>query len=392
MISDLRVALFSGNYSYQRDGANKALNKLVAYLERQGIPVLVFSPTVKSAPFEHDGTLVSAPSFAIPGRSEYRLGLPLNAKLKRDILAFAPSLIHLSAPDWLNHSALSFAERENIPRVASFHTRFDTYLDHYGLGWLAGRCRDRMAAFYGRCDEVFVPCQSMADALREEGILDGPTKRWGRGIDHGRFSREYRDMDWRRAQGFKDTDVVVSFVGRLVREKGLCHFADMMDQLHSRGLPVKALIVGDGPEKTTVAKRLPGAVMTGHVSGTDLSRAYASSDLFINPSLTETFGNVTLEAMASGVAAICAEATGSADLIEHNLNGLLVEKPNGTLLANAAARLIESPDHREKLAYAGRQTSHHYDWDSVLAEVVEGYLDVVGLAESDQRHRAPLAA
>lgn len=392
MASSLRVALFSGNYSYQRDGANKALNRLVAYLERQEIPVLVFSPTVKTAPFEHDGTLVSAPSIAIPGRSEYRLGLPLSAELKGDIDAFEPSLIHLSAPDWLNHSALSFAEHRGLPKVASFHTRFDTYLDHYGLGWLAESCRKRMAAFYARCDDVFVPCDSMADTLHQEGILKRPAKRWSRGIEHRHFSPGHRDTEWRQSQGFKDTDVVISFVGRLVREKGLDKFADMMGELARRGVPAKALIVGDGPEKNAMTRRLPGAIMTGHISGAELSRAYASSDIFVNPSLTETFGNVTLEAMASGVAPICVAATGSADLVETGENGILVSRADGSLLADAAAKLIQNTEMRQDLARAARQSSYKYDWDTILAEVVDGYYDVLARTSQIGQSKVPLAA
>ncbi len=381
MRPELRVALFSGNYCYHPDGANKALNRLVAHLERRGGPTLVFSPTARTPAFQHEGTLISIPSVSLPGRREYRLGLPLSADRQADLNAFSPTLVHLSAPDWLNHSALSYAERMGIPAVASFHTRFDTYLEYYGLGRLVPQCKAVMSAFYDRCDEVFVPSTSMADTLWRDGIVRRQTRSWSRGVERKQFSPRFRDEEWRRAQGFEPDDVVVAFVGRLVREKGLAPFADMIDALKGRGLPIRSLIVGDGPERKAIARRLPDAVMTGYLDGSHLARAYASSDLFVNPSLTETFGNVTLEAMASGTVPICVNATGSACLVEHERTGLLVEQADGRVLADAAASLIADPGRQARLAAAARTASAAYGWDEILDGVLDTYREVLARAE-----------
>ncbi len=386
MPDELRVALFSGNYNYQKDGANKALNRLVRYLEGQGVPVLVFSPTGRRPAFRHDGTLVSVPSIPVPGRGDYRLGLPLSANLKATLDAFGPTLIHLSAPDWLGFSALSHAEKRNIPAVASFHTRFDTYLRHYGYGWLEPACRARMAAFYARCAEVFVPSASMAQVLAADGIVAGPTRRWGRGIERDAFSPGRRDMSWRRQQGLADTDLVITFVGRLVREKGLGVFADMMEGLAARGVAARALIIGDGNDRAQIAARLPDAVMTGHLDGEALWRAFASGDIFVNPSETETFGNVTLEAMSSGLAPVCVNATGSANLVDHGRTGLLVDAAQGFLLAGAVAHLAANPAERLALAAAAREASAAHDWDEVLGGVLAGYRSVLGV---ERRHAEP---
>lgn len=249
-----------------------------------------------------------------------------------------------------------------------------------------------MAAFYKRCDEVFVPSASMASTLYDDGILGKPARRWSRGIDHEYFSPNCRDMEWRRACRIADNEILVSFVGRLVREKGLCKFADMMDDLKGRGCPVKALIVGEGPERQSMERRLPEAVFTGHLSGSDLSRAYASSDIFVNPSLTETFGNVTLEAMASGIASICVQATGSADLVKNGETGLLVDQADGVILADAVERLIIDGQQRGQLANAARLASYKYDWDAILAEVLEGYLGVLAGTQPARHFKGSLAA
>lgn len=375
--AELRVALFSGNYNYQTDGANKALNRLVGYLEDNDIPVLVFSPTGKTPAFAHRGTLISVPSISIPGREEYRLARGLNGRLRDDLKAFGPTLIHLSAPDILGHSALKFAERNGLPAVASFHTRFDTYLRHYGLGFVEPMLRAKMRSFYNRCEHVYVPSLSMAEVLKEEGIVGDNLRRWGRGIDLDTFTPAKRDMDWRRSLGLADDDMVIAFVGRLVKEKGLVPYADTINLLAERGLKTRALVIGDGPERQAIEARLPNGVFVGHQSGNDLQRAYASADVFLNPSQTETFGNVTLEAMASGVPPVCVSATGTNNLVQDGKTGLLTPAPDAALFADAIETLVLDPTRRMELAQAARAFTSAFDWDEILAEVVSSYREIL---------------
>ncbi len=152
----LRIALFSGNYNYVRDGANQALNRLVAYFEAQGHKVRVYSPTSPTPAFPPAGTLISVPSISFPGRGDYRLARGLPESLKRDIRAFAPDIFHLSAPDPLGHSAKKLARAMGVPVVASVHTRFETYLEYYGLGWVRPMGEALLRRFYAGLDEVFV--------------------------------------------------------------------------------------------------------------------------------------------------------------------------------------------------------------------------------------------
>lgn len=379
----LRVALFSGNYNYITDGANKALNRLVGYLEDNGIPVLVFSPTGKEPAFDYRGTVVSVPSISIPGRAEYRLGMGLSKRLKKIISDFNPTLIHLSAPDVLGHSALKYAERNGVPAVASFHTRFDTYLSHYGLGFVEPVLRNQMRKFYNRCEHVYVPSLSMADVLKEAGIVGDNLRRWGRGIERDRFSPEKRDMAWRQSVGIKDEEIAVAFVGRLVKEKGLVPYADTIKLLKKRGLPIRALIVGDGPERAATEALLPDGVFVGHQSGDGLLRAYASADIFLNPSQTETFGNVTLEAMASGVVPVCVSATGTNNLVEDGKTGRLVERPEAPLFADAIESLVQAPGDRTEMAKHARDFTTAFDWNDILAEVVSSYREILGGAPEE---------
>ncbi len=371
-----RIALFSGNYNYVMDGPVRALNTLVGFLEDQGIEVLVFAPTAEKPAFQHKGRLVSVPSFALPGRSEYRVALGLPRDIRKQLEDFDPQLIHLAAPDLLGCGALKWAQKHNVPAVSSFHTRFDTYPRYYHLGWLEPMVRAFMRRFYNQCEQVYVPSECMRGILREQHMGDD-IRLWTRGVDSDLFSPEKRDMAWRRANGIQDDEAVIAFVGRLVLEKGLGVFADTLDQLKDRGLKFKALIVGEGPEREWFTKRLPDAVFCGYLQGDNLARAYASSDIFFNASITETFGNVTLEAMASGVPAVCADASGSHFLVRQGETGYLVTPGDVLTFADRLEQLITDTSLRATMAKASLEDSKKFSWNAVLSALLEDYEQAV---------------
>lgn len=370
----LRVALFSGNYNYVMDGPVRALNMLVAYLENAGHEVLVFAPTTKKPAFQHSGTLISVPSIAFPGRrGEYRFGLGLHGKARRKLDEFEPNLIHIAAPDYTGYGALNYARDHNIPAVASFHTRFDTYPRYYKARWLEQYLTRYLRHFYGRCQQVYAPSQSMIDELRADGI-GGDIRLWSRGVDSDLFNPNRRDAAWREARGFTPDNVVVAFVGRIVLEKGIDVFTNAFLRAREKAPTLKALIVGDGPERQKFEKVLPCAKFEGYLQGGDLARAYASADIFFNPSITETFGNVTLEAMSSGLPTLCAAAAGSKSLVEDNVTGFLAE-PNMESFAHKLSILGRDAALRQRLAAAARAKSARFAWNEVLTELVGHYAE-----------------
>ena len=367
----LRVALFSGNYNYLREGANQALNQLVGYLERAGHSVRVYSPVTGTPAFEPAGTLVPVPSIPLPIRSEFRLALGLPPHIRADVERFAPDLIHVSTPDILNTRAETLAKRLAVPVVASMHTRFETYFDYYGAGWAKPLAEAHLRRFYRRADCVLAPTPHLVDEMqRLRG--DDRVALWSRGVDRDLFSPARRDPEWRRAQGWSDDDVVVLFFGRLVLEKGTETFVRAVEALRCRGYVVHPLIVGAGPAEPAM-RGLKDAVFTGHLDGTDLARAVASADLMVGPSATEAFGNVVLEAMASGLAVISADAPSAAALIEPDASGLLCAPGDAEAFADAAARLIDSPDERRRLGAAARAASEAYSWDAASRAVEAAY-------------------
>jgi phosphatidylinositol alpha 1,6-mannosyltransferase len=372
----LRIALFSGNYNYTRDGANQALNRLVDYLLRQGAAVRVYSPTVKEPAFQARGDLVSVPSVAFPGRGEYRLALGLPYRIRRDILRFAPNIFHVSAPDILGHRAVSLARSLDLPVVASVHTRFETYFRYYGLGFVEPLVEMALRRFYRCCDAIFAPSQSMVRLLRDQDMNDR-VGMWTRGTDRHVFNRQRRDMGWRRALGIAPDMPVIGFAGRLVLEKGLDVFADAIDRLAARRVPHRVLVIGDGPAREWFAKRLPGAVFTGFLQGEALGRAMASMDMLFNPSVTETFGNVTLEAMAVGIPVVAARATGSDSLVADGVTGRLIAPGAVEDFAAALAFYCLDREARAAAGQAGWEASRRYGWDEVNRALVQGYFRAV---------------
>ncbi|MCB2014350.1 MAG: glycosyltransferase family 1 protein, partial [Sphingobium sp.] len=360
----LRVALFSGNYNYVRDGANQALNRLVDYLLKQGVSVRVYSPTTDTPAFEPAGELVNAPSMPIPGRSEYQIPLRLSGRLKRDLKRFGPDLVHVSSPDPLGHGAVSWARRKGLPAVASVHTRFETYPRYYGLAFMEPVVEAMLRRFYRRCDAIVAPSESMAQLLREQR-MNYDVGIWTRGIDRSIFHLGQRDLAWRRGHGIADDVSVIGFVGRLVMEKGLDVFSDTIGELTRRQVKHKVMIVGDGPARSWFENRLPGAVFLGFQGGQDLGRAVASMDMLFNPSVTETFGNVTLEALACGNPAVCARATGSESLVQHGVTGRLIRPGAVGEFADALAHYCTDADARAAAGEAAQAFAERFGWDQV---------------------------
>ena len=375
--ADLRIALFSGNYNYVRDGANQALNRLVGYLLRQGAQVRVYSPVVENPAFPATGELVGVPSLAMPfGRGEYRLPAALSPRVRRDLKAFAPNVIHVSSPDPVGHRAVSWARGQRLPILASVHTRFETYPRYYNMAFLEPVFEALLRRFYRRCDALVAPSESMAQVLREQR-MNYDVSIWSRGVDREIFDVARRDLAWRRRLGIAEGDVAIGFLGRLVMEKGLDVFSDTIDELSRRGIAHKVLVIGEGPARSWFEARLPQAVFAGFQGGSDLGRAVAAMDVLFNPSVTETFGNVTLEAMACGVPVVAAEATGSESLVDDQVSGRLVRPGAIHHFAEALRCYIEEPEVRARHGAAGELRSREFSWDAINQAVADTYLRLI---------------
>lgn len=386
-LDGLRIALFSGNYNYVRDGANQALNRLVDYLLRQGAQVRVYSPKVARPAFEPTGTLIGLPALAVPGRGEYRVPLALSPKVRRDLKAFAPDVVHVSSPDPASHRAVSWARRRRIPVLASVHTRFETYLRYYNMAWLEPAMVAVLRRFYRRCDALVAPSESMAQVLREQR-MNYDIGIWSRGVDREIFTPERRSMEWRRSLGIGDDEVVVGIFSRLVMEKGLDVFSDAIDELKRKGSRFRVLVVGEGPAREWLENRLPDAVFAGFLSGPDLGKGVASMDVLFFPSVTETFGNVTLEAMACGLPVVASAATGSQSLVDDHVSGRLITPGAVHQFAEALRAYVENADLRAAHGKAGEARAQEFGWDKINQAVADTYVRLVRQRQKRGQKRA----
>jgi glycosyltransferase involved in cell wall biosynthesis len=375
--SDLRIALFSGNYNYVRDGANQALNRLVGYLLRQGANVRVYSPTIDEPAFEPTGDLVSLPSTPFPGRPEYRVPLGLPRGVRRDLEKFRPNIIHISSPDISAHRAVTWARARNLPAVASVHTRFETYLTYYHLQLFEPMLRAGLRRLYRRCDALLAPAESMAAVLRAQR-MNSNIHIWTRGVDRDQFNPGRRDMDWRRSLGIADEELAVMFLGRLVLEKGLDVFAATIKELERRGVRHHPLVIGEGPAKAMFEEQMPTGVFIGQQVGDNLGRAVASADVFLNPSVTEAFGNVTLEAMACGLPVVAAAAVGTTSIVRDGQTGTLVKPGETSGFADALDAYARDPGLRRRHGEAGLAYAATMDWEEINASVLRVYESVIG--------------
>jgi glycosyltransferase involved in cell wall biosynthesis len=378
----LKVAIFTGNYNHIRDGVSLTLNRLVGFLTEKGVEVLVFGPTIDQPAIDHVGDFISVPSVSLPGRAEYRLSRSFPKDIQDRLEKFDPDLIHIATPDYLGFRALKWAVKKEKPIVASYHTHFSSYLKYYKLSFLEPLLWKYLAWFYGKCIHVYVPSESMVNLL-EEWSINSELKIWARGIEKDCFGPSFRDAEWRAQLGVADNDLVITFVSRLVWEKNLKLFAEVVNKLQRSYPNLKALIVGDGPALEGTKEIIPQAIFTGFLKGDELAKAYAGSDIFFFPSDTETFGNVTLEAMASGLPCVVADATGSRSLVDHGVSGFVIPVERSDKFYTFIEELINDESLRLRMSESAIKKADAYSWQAVNNHLLTYYTEVLELKKLD---------
>jgi phosphatidylinositol alpha 1,6-mannosyltransferase len=224
-------------------------------------------------------TLVAVPSKKLPGRPEYRISTGFPADVRSRAEEFDPDIVHIATPDLLGYKALKWAEKKGKPVVASYHTHFSSYLKYYKLSLFEPLMWRYLAWFYAKCRQVYVPSDSITEILQQKNIRTD-FRIWARGIEGDLFNPSKRSEIWRKEKGFLPDDIVVTFISRLVWEKNLQLFSDVVKKLQSTHENLKGLIVGDGPAAEEMKQQMPKTVFTGFLKGDELATAYASSDIF----------------------------------------------------------------------------------------------------------------
>lgn len=373
----MRIAYFTESLLPLVDGVSLTLAHLFDDLEERGVDFRVYSPFTPPGEVPWAHRVRTLPSIRFPLYTDYRLSIPWGQRLARELDEYDPELVHVVSPTAAGGWAQRYATRRGIPIVATFHTDFVSYFRYYGfrlaerLGWYLLR------RFYRRCRIVFTPSEAMASELRAQGI--GPVRIWGRGVETDTFSPTRRDPGLRASIGADHDTPLLLMVSRLVKEKDLLDLPPMVRELDATGIRYRLALVGDGPLRGELEKALPDAVFAGYQSGEGLSRWYASADVFVFPSTTETFGNVVQESLASGVPAVVVDQGGPRTVIEPGSTGLVARANDPADLAEKVGRLLTDAELRAAMGRAARRQTEGRTWRHVNDRLVDGYRSVLHL-------------
>jgi phosphatidylinositol alpha 1,6-mannosyltransferase len=372
----MRIVYFSDVIPPISDGVTNTLSHLGETLSREDIDFRFYSPIVadSSLPWAHRVRNIA--SLPLAFHRMYRMGVPYFQDFKRKIDAFDPDLIHVVSPTMLGLFGINYARSRGVPVVSSYHTNFISYFPYYGMRRLEGLGWKYLQWFYNRCSATYAPSPSAANELRRQGIRR--VKLWQRGIDTARFSPSFRNDELRRSIGVPDETPILLFVARLVKEKDVDDLIAATRILEQRGRSFKLVVVGDGPERGAMEKQLPHAHFSGHLSGKKLSEMYASSDIFVFPSTTETFGNVILEAFASGLPAVTVDRGGVADLVADGINGFVARGNDPKDFSDKIDRLLADAHVRKRLGHQAAVSSAGYSWNAVNTKLIAGYKRLTG--------------
>lgn len=354
----LRVATVTETWPPEVNGVAKTAARFVEGLRYRGHDIQVIRPR-QGADDGARADEVLMRGMAIPRYANLRMGLPAKRALERLWTFRRPDVVHVVTEGPLGWSALAAAAKLKLPVVSDFRTNFHAYSAHYGVGWLRRPILAYLRRFHNRTAATLVPTEAMRAALAQLGFER--LRVIARGVDTTALSPVKRSFELRAAWGAGPDDVVLLYVGRLAPEKNVAALT----------LPpgVRLVFVGDGPARGELAARFPQAVFAGQRSGEDLAAHYASGDIFLFPSLTETFGNVTLEAMASGLAVVAYDYAAAAEVIRHGTTGVLVPFGDQAAFTRQSAALAADCARVRRLGRAARADALERGWDRVVGEL-----------------------
>jgi len=372
--SSIRLAVVTETYPPDLNGVAMSLSRLIAGLVDRGHQIDLYrvrprgerSAVAPGASHIDNPQVTALPGIPIPAYPDLKMGLPAGRLLASQWRAARPDLVHIATEGPLGWSALRAAKNLGIPVSTDFRTQFDHYSAHYGAAWMAKPIGAWLRAFHNRADLTTVPTQALKQELVSRGFRK--LRVLGRGVDAGLFDPSRRCDTVRESWGAGPETLVALCVGRLAAEKNLGLAIDAFAAIHAAAPDSKLVFVGNGPLQQALAQACPQAVFAGRLEGEDLARHYASADLFVFPSLSETFGNVVTESMASGLATVAFRHAAAGDLIESGVNGLLADAARPGDFIAAAKSLAASAAQRRAMGERARESVLQLGWSSIVSQ------------------------
>jgi glycosyltransferase involved in cell wall biosynthesis len=365
IIGSGRVSIVTETFPPEINGVANTLNQLSTALSRFGNRVQIVRPRqAVEKTSEYNGfDVITAPGLPIPGYPELRFGIPIKKRLLKLWKEQRPDVIYIATEGPLGSSALQAARSLDIPVASGFHTRFDNYTKHYGVGWLEPLARAYLRRFHNRCQLTLVPTRALQEKLQRQGFKN--ISLIARGVDTQLFSPDRRDDALRDEWGIRDDDLALIYVGRLAAEKNLKLAVDAWLAIRQDRPGTRLILVGDGPMRGALQKDHPEIIFCGMHRGESLARHYASGDLFLFPSLSETFGNVVIEAMASGLPVLGYSDAAIKEFVRHQVNGIAIEAGDREQFIRAARQSAQEPELLVRMGKQARKDSLAMDWSKI---------------------------
>jgi len=381
----LKLALVTETFPPEINGVAMTLSHLVEGLCQRAHAVTVIRPRQSGDDQPRTDGLyreLLCPGMPIPGYTMMRLGLPVRGRLLRAWRMDRPDLVHIATEGPLGYAALLAARKLNLPISSSFHTNFHSYSRHYGFALLTRPALAYLRHFHNRAQITLSPTLELNEQLSADGFKN--MRLLSRGVNTRTFSPAHRDDSLRAAWGAGPDDLVVIHVSRLAAEKNYPLLIAAFETIRAKHPSAKFIVTSDGPLRRKLQRQNPWIRFTGILSREDLARHYASADLFLYPSLTETFGNVVIEAMASGLPVVAFNYAAAARFIRHGENGWHVPLDDHTGFLAAAAQLAGDAALRRQLGNTARGTAEGISWDHVIDGFVADLQEIAGRPDSTQ--------
>ena len=380
----LDLAIVTETYPPEVNGVAMTIARLADGMRRNGLRVRIVRPrqeatdSASRADNRSEYNDLTLPGFPMPGYAGLRFGLPAKRRLSAVWHAARPDAVHVVTEGPLGWSAVAAARSLGIPVTSGFHTNFDRYSRHYGFGWLQPTLAAYLRSFHRRTRATLVPTEALAASLAGEGLSG--VRVVGRGVDVELFDPARRSEALRAEWGLAPGDVAVLHVGRVAAEKNIGLALRAFEAIQVRCPSARFIVVGDGPLRARLQSHYPQHYFAGQRTGVDLATHYASSDLFLFPSLTETFGNVTQEAMASGLAVLAFRSAAAAEMIVDGQNGRTITPGDEAAFIQVAEVLAQNGKARRAFGEHARQSVLACGWDAVALRFEAVLREAIGTA------------